>query len=115
MDTTVTRIGAVVVAELRAAGYMESTIGQYEKTIRALTGYARRHGGSNYTPALGAGFASMTISPRTGRFSAQRRFDYRRAGRACSTPTWQPAGWICRSVNAAAGARSPTGSQFVAL
>ena len=29
MDTTVTGIGAVVVAELRAAGYMESTIGQY--------------------------------------------------------------------------------------
>ena len=31
-----------------------------------------------YTPALGAGFASLTTSPRTGRFSAQRRFDYRR-------------------------------------
>ena len=34
MDTTVTGIGSVVVAELRAAGYMESTIGQYEKTIK---------------------------------------------------------------------------------
>jgi len=31
-----------------------------------------------YTPSLGAVFASMTISPRTGRFSAQRRFDYGR-------------------------------------
>ncbi len=29
MDATVTLIGEVVVAELRAAGYMESTIGQY--------------------------------------------------------------------------------------
>jgi len=28
MDMTVTQIGAVVVAEWRAAGYMESTIGQ---------------------------------------------------------------------------------------
>ena len=37
METAVKRIGAVVVAELRACGYMESTIGQYEKTIRALT------------------------------------------------------------------------------
>ena len=27
MDTTVTGIGSVVVAELRAAGYLESTIG----------------------------------------------------------------------------------------
>ena len=40
MDMTVTRIGAVVVAELRAAGYLESTIGQYAKTIRALAEYA---------------------------------------------------------------------------
>ena len=67
MDTTITRIGEVVLVELRSAGYMGSTIGQYEKTIRALTSYARRHGTSTYTPALGAGFASLTISPRTGR------------------------------------------------
>ncbi len=77
MDTTVTGIGSVVVAELRAAGYMESTIGQYEKSIKALTCFVEAHDGS-YTPALGAAFAAMTISPRTGRFSAQRRFDYRR-------------------------------------
>jgi integrase len=78
MDTTITGIGAVVVAGLRSAGYMESTIGQYEKSIRALSGYAAGLGTSIYTPALGAGFASMPTSPRTGRFSAQRRFDYRR-------------------------------------
>ncbi|ELB92373.1 integrase/recombinase, partial [Rhodococcus wratislaviensis IFP 2016] len=39
MDTTITRIGAVVIAELRSVGYMESTIGQYGKTIKALTEY----------------------------------------------------------------------------
>ena len=50
MDTTVTGIGAVVVAELRAAGYMESTIGQYEKTIRALAEFAR---GVAYTAGSG--------------------------------------------------------------
>jgi hypothetical protein len=77
MDTTVTGIGSVVVAELRAAGYLESTIGQYEKTIKALTCFGKERGGT-YTPSLGAAFASMTISPRTGRVSAQRRFDYRR-------------------------------------
>ena len=77
MDTTVTRIGAVVVSELRAAGYLESTIGQYGKTIRALARYARERGGV-YSPGLGAEFAAMTTSPRTGRFSAQRRLDYRR-------------------------------------
>jgi integrase len=77
MDMTVRGIGAVVVAELRAAGYLESTIGQYGKTIRALAAYAGQRGGV-YSPGLGAEFASMTVSPRTGRFSAQRRLDYRR-------------------------------------
>src|SRR6202165_5541299 len=75
MDMTVTQIGVVVVAELRAAGYMESTIAQYAKTVRALSEFASER---VYSVGLGAEFASMTISPRTGRFSAQRRFDYRR-------------------------------------
>jgi len=77
MDTTVTGIGSVVIAELRAAGYMDSTIGQYEKTIKVLTRFAETRDGV-YTPSLGAAFAAMTVSPRTGRFSAQRRFDYGR-------------------------------------
>ncbi|MGH3513702.1 MAG: hypothetical protein ACRDRB_15665, partial [Pseudonocardiaceae bacterium] len=77
MDTTISGVGLVVVAELRAADYLESTIGQYEKSIKALTIFAG-NGGSEYTASLGAAFASMTISPRTGRFSAQRRFDYGR-------------------------------------
>jgi hypothetical protein len=75
MDMTVTQIGAVVVAELRAAGYMESTIGQYAKTIKALSEFASVR---VYSVELGAEFATMTTSVRTGRFSAQRRFDYRR-------------------------------------
>jgi integrase len=77
MDTTVTGIGSVVVVELHAAGYMDSTIGRYEKTIKALMRFAEERGGG-YTPSLGAEFATMTVSPRTGRFSAQRRFDYGR-------------------------------------
>jgi integrase len=77
MDMTVTGIGSVVVAELRTAGYLESTIGQYAKTIKALGEYVGGRGGV-YTPRLGAEFASMTVSPRTGRFSAQRRLDYGR-------------------------------------
>jgi hypothetical protein len=44
MDTTVTGIGSVVVARSCAAGYMESTIGQHDKTIKALTGFAEEHG-----------------------------------------------------------------------
>ena len=80
MDTTVTGIGSVVVAELRAAGYLESTIGQYARTIKVLARFAAGRG-SDYSPELGAEFASMTVSPRTGRFSAQRRMDYGRLTR----------------------------------
>ena len=53
--------------------------GQYEKTLKALAIFAGESG-SGYTVPLGAAFAAMTVSPRTGRFSAQRRFDY---GRWC--------------------------------
>ena len=77
MELTVDRLGAVVVDALRVAGYMESTIGQYGKSIRYLSAFAADRGGV-YSPALGAEFAAGTTSPRTGRFSAQRRFDYRR-------------------------------------
>ena len=78
MDLTVAGIGSAVVRELRCAGYMESTVGQYEKSIRALARFAGECGEVDYTLALGARFASMTVSPRTGQFSAQRRFDYGR-------------------------------------
>jgi integrase len=80
MDMTVTGIGSVVVAELRTAGYLESTIGQYSRTIKVLARFAAGRG-SDYSPELGAEFASMTVSPRTGRFSAQRRMDYGRLTR----------------------------------
>jgi site-specific recombinase XerD len=75
MDTTVKEIGAVVIKELRAAGYMESTIRHYKRTIEDLTEFTEQRGGV-YTPSLGVEFASNTTSPRTGRFSAQRRFCY---------------------------------------
>lgn len=77
MELTVERLGGVVVDALRAAGYMESTISQYAKTIRYLSAFVADRGGV-YCPELGAAFAAQTTSPRTGRFSAQRRFDYRR-------------------------------------
>ena len=79
METMVDDIVVVVVVveALKAAGYAESTIGQYQKSIRILALLARKQGGL-YTPGLGAEFALMTTSPRTGRFSAQRRFDYGR-------------------------------------
>ena len=103
MEMTVTEIGAVVVAELRAAGYLESTIGQYAKTIKALSGYAGP--GGVYSPELGAEFASRTISPRTGRFSPQRGLDYRPLTRVFDS--YVRTGRVtCRCADAAAADRA---------
>jgi integrase len=113
MDTTVTGIASFVVAELRAAGYMESTIGQYEKTIKALAKFVEVRGGV-YTPALGAVFASMAVSPRTGRFSAQRRFDYGRLVRVFDS--YVRTGRVdlsCRKRGG--GGAQPGSSEFIAL
>jgi integrase len=113
MDATVRGIGSVVVAELREAGYRESTIGQYQKSIKALAGFAEDRG-STYTPSLGAAFAALTISPRTGRFSAQRRFDYRRL--VSVFDTYVATGRVelsCRK-RGGGGAR-PVSGEFIAL
>ncbi len=113
MDTTVTGIGQVVVAELRTAGYMESTIGRYEKTIKALAGFVEDRGGV-YTPSLGAVFASMTVSPRTGRFSVQRRFDYGRLVRVFDTYVGTGRVELSACKRGGGGAQ-PESGQFVAL
>lgn len=77
MDMTVTAIGNAVVAALEDAGYMHSTIGQVRKSIKWLGVLAQKQDGI-YTIGLGAEFASMTTSPRTGRYSTQRHNDYNR-------------------------------------
>ena len=111
MDTTVSGIGAVVVAELRRAGYMESTVGQYAKTIKALTEFAS---GREYSAGLGAEFASMTTSVRTGRFSPQRRFDYRRL--VTVFDSFVQTGRVDLAVRGrGGGGPRPEGSDFVAL
>ena len=113
MDTTVTQIGDVVVAELRAAGYIESTIGNYEKSIKGLAEFVEERGGV-YTPSLGAEFASMTTSPRTGRFSAQRRFDF---GRLVAVfDSYMHSGRVDLSVRKrGGGGRQPTSIEFATL
>jgi len=113
MDTTVTGIAAVVVTELRAAGYMESTIGQYGKSIKALTRFVEDRGGA-YTPSLGAAFATLTTSPRTGRVSAQRRIDY---GRLVSVfDAYVNTGQVELAVRKrGGGGAQPESSEFIAL
>lgn len=113
MDATVSQIGQSVVAELRAAGYLGPTIGQYKKTIRALTGFVEGHGGV-YTPSLGAVFASQTVSPRTGRSSAQRRQDYGRLVRVFDSYVNTGRVELAMRRRGGGGAR-PVSGEFIAL
>lgn len=71
MDTTVRDIGTQVVAALEAAEYQEETIARYRRAIGRLARLAENQGGV-YSSGLAAEFASMTTSPRTGKFSGQR-------------------------------------------
>ena len=67
-----------------------------------------------YTPLLGAKFASMTTSPRTGRFSAQRRFDYRRL--VSVFDVFVNTGQVDLSVRKrGGGGPQPTSEEFTAL
>ncbi|MGH3732149.1 MAG: tyrosine-type recombinase/integrase [Acidimicrobiales bacterium] len=113
MDTTVKGIGAVVIRELRAAGYMESTIRHYKKTTEDLTEFTEARGGV-YTSLLGAEFASDTTSPRTGRFSAQRRFN--RSRLVSVFDSYVHTGTVSLSVRKrAGGGPQPSTSEFTAL
>lgn len=113
MDTTVVHLGQVVVAALRAAGYKESTIEQYQKTIRILDAFIAARGGT-YTPELGAQFAALTTSPRTGRFSVQRRFAFSRL--VAVFDSYLASGVVDLAVRKRdGGGQRPTTSEFSAL
>lgn len=114
MDMTIKQLAAVVVAALREADYMESTISQYQKTIKALAAHA---GGEDqaYNRQLGAEFAAMTTSPRTGKFSAVRRFDYTRLINLCDSYLTTGAVVLAAAKRGGGGGRGPVGTAFVAL
>jgi hypothetical protein len=61
---------------------------------------AQKQGGV-YTPSLGAEFAAMTTSPRTGRFSVQRRFDYSRL--AAVFDSYVLTGWVSLAMRSRGG------------
>lgn len=84
-ETTVGHVAGEVVRALYGAGYMESTIGQYRKSIRALERYA---GGPDavYTRGLGAGvFCQVGVGRFGVSFSpCERRVSGRfGVGRSC--------------------------------
>ena len=72
-ETTVGHVAGEVVRALYGAGYMESTIGQYRKSIRALERYA---GGSMTTAKPGTtGSASLLLRHLPRSTEPDRRYE----------------------------------------
>lgn len=113
METTVREIGGRVLAALAAAGYSGSTIREYREWIKLLDRLARKQDGQ-YTAQLGAEFASMTTSPRTGRFSDQRRKSYGRLVRVLDSCLLT--GSVDLSSRGAEGGKAaPQGEEFLGV
>ena len=77
MEIRVATLAEMVILALRNAQYAESTIRQYQKSIKAIQKLAEVQDGM-YTKDLGSKFAAMTISSKTGRFSNQRMYQHGR-------------------------------------
>ena len=113
MEATVMEVGERVLAALAAAGYAEGTIREYRDWIKRLELLALKQDGL-YTAELGAEFASMTTSPRTGAFSNQRRKSYGRLVRLLDS--WVSAGSVDLSrMRPDGGKLAPHGGEFIRL
>ncbi|GAA5225908.1 site-specific integrase [Paeniglutamicibacter antarcticus] len=108
MEATVTEVGEQVLTALAAAGYAETTIREYREWIQRLVLLARKQDGQ-YTVELGAEFASMTTSPRTGRFSNQRRKAYGRLVRVLDS--YVLTGSVDLSIMRTGGGKATPGSE----
>ena len=69
-----------IMGAFRTHGYQESTIRVAGSGLKALRAWCDQHDG-DYTSGLGAEFACRTISPKTGRFSSERRYLFGRISR----------------------------------
>ena len=76
---------AAIVAKLRSAGYMKSTIRLQSREAKRLVRWCYEHGDGQYTAELGARFAAAVVSPLTGEFSTQRYQSFGRLNRLADT------------------------------
>ena len=81
----VEEVVAAIVARLRSAGYMESTIRLQSREAKRLVRWCHEHGDGQYTAELGARFAGAVVSPLTGEFSKQRYQSFGRLNRLADT------------------------------
>lgn len=81
VSVPVEEVTAAIVAKLRSAGYMESTVRLQSRQARRLVRWCHEHGEGQYTAELGARFAAAVVSPLTGEFSKQRYQSFGRLNR----------------------------------
>lgn len=77
MEISIDTIAEMVIQALKRAGYAESTIGQYRKSIKALRVLAEEQDGL-YTKELGSRFTGIAANHKTGSISKHSKARKRR-------------------------------------
>lgn len=67
-------IGSMLIKALENANYKESTVFNYRGVLRRFKAFCDGKGVTEYSSEIGAEYANAVISPKTGKYSAERHF-----------------------------------------
>lgn len=69
---TIEEIGSLLIRALEEGNYKESTVFNYKGVIRRSKTFCEERGATEYSPKIGTEYANAVISPKTGKYSAER-------------------------------------------
>ena len=69
---TIERIGSLPIKALENASYNESSVSGYRGVPRRFNDFCNERGITEYSSVIEAEYANATISPKTGKYSAER-------------------------------------------
>lgn len=67
-------IGSLLIKALDNANYKKSTVFNYRGVLRRFKTFCNERGATEYSAEIGSEYANAIISPKTGKYSAERHF-----------------------------------------
>ena len=64
----------LLIDALKGAGYNDSTVFNYQGTVRRFKAFYEEHDVTEYNHEIGKLYADAVVSPKTGKFSKERYF-----------------------------------------